>query len=232
MKTQTKAVVVGSMTAFVGILSPATVFANTDTGTCYSVIDPAGTAEGSLIVRYITKKVGSLTSNAEENKFGHLKQQVYSVLGKGTLLEQKEKACLQEPCPGEEDRLMTTVDGTIITGDHKNNNNAPDQPGAHMGLDVQFLRFNDTPPDSLDAVLGPITLECSSTESKATPEKWFCNLKAEFQPAEPFTVFGLPLPITLEQVDPLEEPACSVFQDGGGELPIIPNGPPTTPPPG
>ena len=48
----------------------------------------------------------------------------------------------------QQDRIMATVDGTIITGkEHHNGNNesnngSPDEPGAHMGLDVQFLRFD------------------------------------------------------------------------------------------
>jgi hypothetical protein len=53
----------------------------------------------------------------------------------------------------EQFRIMTTLDGTIITGEEndKNNVHSPDKPGAHMGLDVQFVRIvNGTfPIDSI-----------------------------------------------------------------------------------
>jgi hypothetical protein len=130
----------------------------------------------------------------------------------------------------EQFRIMTTLDGTIITREEndKNNVHSPDKPGAHMGLDVQFVRIvNGTfPIDSIapDTIppfaIGPITLECTSTESNATPESWVCNVKAEFQEQFVSPVFALTVPITLEKVDPRQVEACSVFQDTGGALPI------------
>ncbi len=88
-----------------------------------------------------------------------------------------------------------------------------------MGLDLQFVRFVDGFPSP---AIGPITLECSSEEATTTPKFWFCNVKAELQGVIS-PVFALTLPIGLEKVNPLDVPACSVFQDGGGALLIIPN---------
>lgn len=113
MKSQTKALVVGSMTAFVGILSPATVLAPDDDhdkdrkdSTCYAVevegpVDATTTTDGgpSLIVRYLTENEGSLTP---EEEFGHLKQQAYSVVGKAAALFHKKDEippCVAESCP-------------------------------------------------------------------------------------------------------------------------------------
>ena len=100
MKSQTKALVVGSMTAFIGILSPATVFATGNDhdkdrkdSTCYAVkveapVDATTTTDDGppLIVRYLTENEGSLNSKEEAREFGHLKQQAYSVVGKAAAL--------------------------------------------------------------------------------------------------------------------------------------------------
>jgi len=250
MKSQTKALVVGCMTAFVGILSPATVLAtdgdddkDRKDSTCYAVkvegpVDATTTTDDGppLIVRYLTENEGSLTP---EEEFGHLKQQAYSVVGKAAALfhENDENGdpcvgdgCLQNIPNGDRKRIMTTVDGTIITGkghhngNNESNNASPDAPGAHMGLDVQFLRFVNGA-----LAIGPITLECTSPEVDKTPDRWVCNVKTEsqgagvtptFTPPFTFPVFALTLPITLQKVDPREVEACSVFQDTGGALPI------------
>ncbi|MBA2591110.1 MAG: hypothetical protein M3495_02725 [Pseudomonadota bacterium] len=127
MKWQTKTLVAGSITAFVGTLSPATVFATGGAGTCYAVtaFDHATTVDGGppLIVRYLTDNEGSINSNAEVRNFYHLKQQAYSLVGKGTALFNVRNGdqCQAEPCAntepnGHQVRIMTTLDGTIITG--------------------------------------------------------------------------------------------------------------------
>ena len=165
------------------------------------------------------------------------------------LFHENGDPCVAETCPetepnetraGTSNRIMTTVDGTIITGkEHHNGNNesnngSPDEPGAHMGLDVQFLRF-----DNGTLAIGPITLECTSPDVDTTPDRWLCNVKAEVQePGFILLVTALTLPITLNKVvNPLEVPACSVFQDSGGALPIsgdlivvTPPGAPVAPP--
>ena len=80
MKSQTKALVVGSMTAFIGSLSPATVLAtdgdddktkDRKDSTCYAVkvegpVDATNNHDGPpLIVRYLTENEGSLSSKEE-----------------------------------------------------------------------------------------------------------------------------------------------------------------------
>jgi len=96
MKSQTKALVVGSVTAFFGILSPATVFGNggdpdkdRKDSACYAVqveapVDATNNNDDGppLIVRYLTENEGSLSSNEE----AHLQQRAYSVVGKAAAL--------------------------------------------------------------------------------------------------------------------------------------------------
>lgn len=222
MKSQLKALVVGSMTALIGMAAPATVFAN---GVCYAVRDfnSIDSFDGGppLIVRYIATNVGSINSDAETKApFYHLKQQAYSLVGKGSALINLDM-CQTEPCANTvpngppQVRIMTTLDGTIITG---TGNWSPDEPGAHMGLDVQFLRFLFG-----EVSIGPITLECTSEQPSKTPRFWICNTKTELnvpEVEEPPEVIPLVFPVILEKVKASDVPACSVFQDGGGELPI------------
>lgn len=179
-----------------------------------------------FIIRYLTKNEGSINSNAETEKFGHLKQQAYSLVGKGTALFDCEGGgeCPATTNSHQQYRIMTTVDGAIITGKNTPGHSSPDKPGAHMGLDLQFLRF----VDGFDFAIGPITLECTSDEAKTAPDEWICNVKAELQGAPIDLVVAISLPIELEKVKPVDEPGCSVFQDGGGDLPIVE--PPDEPP--
>ncbi len=141
MKSQTKAVVVGSMTAFIGILSPATVFATGNDhdkdrkdSTCYAVevegpVDATNNNNDGppLIVRYLTENEGSLSSKEEASEFGHLNQRAYSVVGKAAALFMRTGLGVWPSMPatepnentepnGDPERVMTTVDGTIITG--------------------------------------------------------------------------------------------------------------------
>lgn len=97
-----------------------------------------------------------------------------------------------------------------------------------MGLDLQFLRFvNDEGSN-----IGPITLECTSEEAKTAPEFWVCGAKLELQEEGIISlVAALSLPIFLEKVRAIDVPACSVFQDTGGGLPVG-EIPPPPPPPG
>ncbi|MCA1671323.1 MAG: hypothetical protein LC799_03665, partial [Actinobacteria bacterium] len=232
MKTQTKALVVGFMIAFIGSLSPATVL-GTDgdhdkdrkdhkDSTCYAVtkgeVDATTTTDDGppFIVRYLTENEGRLISEEEARKLGHLKQQAYSVVGKAAaLFHENGDQCVDATCPQtepnentepngdrEQNRIMATVDGTIITGkEHHNGNNesnsgSPDEPGAHMGLDVQFLRFDDG-----TLAIGPITLECTSPDVDKTPDRWLCNVKAEVQePSFSLLLTALTPPITLNKV--------------------------------
>jgi hypothetical protein len=145
MKSKTKAMVVVSMTAFIGSLSPATVLATDGDhdkdpkdhkdSTCYAVkvearVDATTTTDGGppFIVRYLTENEGRLISEEEARNLGHLKQQAYSVVGKAAaLLHENGDQCVDATCPetepnentepnGDPKRIMATVDGTISPG--------------------------------------------------------------------------------------------------------------------
>ena len=228
MKSQTKALAIGVATAFASILSPATAMA---TGTCYAFALPSTVQTfdnySPLVLRYIPVNVGSINTDTEAKTLGHLKQQAYSLVGKATVLF--DERCNEggpATCGTTTDsqfRLMTTVDGTIITGKVLAGTKPADAPGAHMGIDVQFLRTTGESQVG-EFAIGPLTLECTSEQSSPTPSSWLCNVKAEIDYGYvPFfqQFVDINLPIVLEKLPANTAPACSVFRDG--ELYVVPD---------
>jgi hypothetical protein len=222
MKSQSRALLIGSMTALASVLSPATASA---TGSCYAFTDfdnvTNSTIDGGppIALRYIAKSAGLLNSVAEAKKFAHLKQTLYNMNGKATVLFDVscDAPTLESSCPVSGNgpyqvRLMTTIDGTIVTGQAVTPYTA-DEPGAHMGVNVQFLRRI---PGISGFAVGPFTLECSSPQVSANPAYWFCNVRAEID--GPVNGFFLQLAareeVVLQKVSPNDTPACSVFEDG------------------
>mgnify|MGYP003383417966 CR=1 FL=1 len=222
---------VTTISAVLGVvcLSPATGFA---TGVCYSFTnaDPvfARTSDGGppLVLRYISTSVGPLNTDAEATKYAHLKQQAYSLVGKATALI--DFSCdgvdAAVACPtsinGQQVRLMTTIDGTIITGKQLTTAPlSPHTPGAHMGINMHLLRRL---PNFEFIPVGPVTLECSSSQVSPYPNTWLCNIRAEFDiPVKEdsiFWQFAKNHTIVLTKVYTGDSPACSVFQDGEPEV--------------
>ena len=169
---------VTTVSAMLGVvcLAPATGFA---TGTCYAFTDAYPTLEKSvdggppLVLRYIHTSVGEINTDAEARSFAHLKQVGFSLVGKATALidfgcngGDPAVAC-PESINGQQLRLMTTIDGAIITGRQlANAPKSPDEPGAHMGINMQLLRRL---PNFRYLPVGPVTLECSSSVAGPNP---------------------------------------------------------------
>ncbi len=134
------------------------------------------------MLRYIPVNVGSINTDTEAKQFGHLKQTAYSLVGKATVLFDDRCAttapadCVETTNDLPQVRLMTTIDGTIITGKLLAGYKSPDAPGAHMGINMQFLRRI---PGIDQFAIGPLTLECTSPQVSATPSSWLCNVRAE-----------------------------------------------------
>jgi hypothetical protein len=223
MNAKSKALAIGCAAALAGMMAPATASA---TGVCYAFTDPQPTLETvdggpPVVLRYLPTKVGSLTTDLESRTFAHLKQEAFSIVGKATAILAR---CAQEnvqQCPSvsEQDyqtRLMTTVDGSIITGRLLTTGSySPDAPGAHMGVNVHILRRIENVAGPYP--IGPATLECTSDQVSATPNYWRCNLRADI--SVPYAlVVPLFQPIILRKVVPSQTPACSVFQDGEPEI--------------
>jgi hypothetical protein len=227
MKSQSKALALGVAAAVASILSPATALA---TGSCYA-FTPAyangiSTIDGGppLVLRYIPVNVGSINTDTEARTLSHLKQQAYSLVGKATVLFDDRCAttgpadCVEPVNNLPQIRLMTTVDGTIITGKVLLGTYPVDAPGAHMGIDVQFLRRI---PYVEEFAIGPLTLECTSPQSSPTPAYWLCNVRAEIDIGyfPFFQQFAFNVPVRLEKLPANTAPACSVFEDGRLEVP-------------
>jgi hypothetical protein len=180
----------------------------------------AATVDGltAFALRYIQTSVGALTSDGEAREFNHLKQNAFSLVGKVTAIIAKcdtAGAAVCEASIQDQFRVMTTADGTIITGYRLANTNPLDGPGAHLGVNVHLLRRIGRDVISI----GPALLECSSNQTNPTPNYWQeCNLKLDFglQIDGPLYFYGLSLvaPFSLKKVNALQNPACSVFQDG------------------
>lgn len=221
MKKQSLALTTGILAALAG-LAPSAAFA---TGVCYAFV-PANFAETTidggppLVLRYIATSVGSINTDTEAKQLGHLKQQAYSLVGKATVLFD-DRCATNGPADCEvvtddlaQVRLMTTVDGTIITGKVLAGTNPADAPGAHMGVNVHFLR---SIPEINEFAVGPLTMECTSPQTSTAPANWLCNVRAEidvelFYPF--FQQYALNLPIVLQKLPANTARACSVFQDG------------------
>lgn len=228
MKSQTKALAVGVAAAVASILSPATASA---TGTCYAFTtfenQTIATVDGDppIVLRYIPTNVGSINTDTEARQLNHLRQQAYSLVGKATVLFDDRCATTgPADCPAVTNdlpqiRLMTTVDGTIITGRLLAGAWSPDAPGAHMGINVHFLRRI---PGIDELAVGPLDLECTSPQTSATPQYWLCNVRAEidigFFPF--FEQFAFHVPIKLEKLPANTARACSVFEDGRLEVEV------------
>jgi hypothetical protein len=224
---------VTTVSAMLGVvcLAPATGFA---TGTCYAFTDAnptiGKTVDGGppLVLRYIHTSVGEINSDAEAKSFAHLKQQGFSLVGKATALidfschnGEPAVACDASIIDGQQLRLMTTIDGAIITGRQlADAPKSPDEPGAHMGINMQLLRRL---PNFEFIPVGPVTLECSSSVAGPNPPYWLCNIRAEFDfPASRensiFWQFAANHTVRLVKVTAAQVPACSVFQDGEPEV--------------
>jgi hypothetical protein len=221
-----------SATLGVACLSPGTVLANS---ACYAFTDsdPVFARNGSIdggppiVLRYIATPVGPITTDEEAKVLHQLRQNAFSLVGKATtLIDFSCDGVGATVCPTgvvgpEQVRLMTTIDGTIITGKVPVKPEwSPDSPGTHMGINMHFLRrvspFSQYP-------VGPVTLECSTSQVSATPAYWECNMKAEFDVGElisdsTFLVLAERKTIRLNKVNPATTPACGVFQDGALEV--------------
>lgn len=224
MKKPSIALTIGVMAGLAG-LAPSVASA---TGVCYAFTLPSGVQTfdnySPLVVRYIPVNVGSINTDTEAKQLGHLKQQAYSLVGKATVLFDRrcDAAGPATTCTSTDHqfRLMTTVDGTIITGKVLLGTQPADPPGAHMGIDVQFLRRI---PEYEGFAIGPLTLECTSPQPSPSPAEWFCNVKAEIDIGYvPFyqNLINLNAPIVLEKLPANSAAACSVFRDG--ELEVYP----------
>ena len=230
MKSQTKALTIGMATAFASILAPATASA---TGACYAFTtanhETIQTVDGGppLVLRYLHTSAGSINTDTEARQLKHLRQQAYSLVGKATVLFDDRCAggsvvpsCTEVVDNLPQIRLMTTIDGAIITGRQLVGYESPDAPGAHMGINVQFLRYIP----GIGIAIGPLTLECTSPQPSPTPQNWLCSVRAEFddQIFGPFfEQYALNLPVLLEKLPANTAPACSVFRDG--ELNVTPD---------
>jgi hypothetical protein len=194
------------------------------TGVCYAFV-PANYANASfdgdppLVLRYIATQVGAINTDTEAKQLGHLKQTAYSLVGKSTLLFD-DRCATEGPADCdvvtddlEQIRLMTTIDGTIITGKVLAGTKPADAPGAHMGINVQFLRRI---PGIDQFAVGPLTLECTSGQTSPTPATWLCNVRAEidFGYFPFFEQYAFGIPVLLEKLPANTARACSVFQDG------------------
>ena len=228
MKSRSKALAIGCAAALTSILAPATAMA---TGACYAFTIPsnfsATTVDGGppLVLRYIPTLVGNINTDSEARSLNHLQQKAYSLVGKSTVLFDDRCATTgPQDCQTPTDdlpqiRLMTTVDGTIITGRLLPGQSSPDAPGAHMGINMHLLRYI---PGVNELAIGPLTLECTSPHSGPTPSSWLCNVRAEidvgYYPF--FQQFAFHTPIVLQKLPANTAAACSVFQDGRLEVDI------------
>jgi hypothetical protein len=201
------------------------------TGTCYAFV-PANYAAASfdgeppLVLRYIPVGVGDINTDKEARNLGHLRQKAYSLVGKATALFDDHCAttgptdCEVVTDDLDQIRLMTTIDGTVITGRVISGTNPVDGPGAHMGINMHFLR---TIPGIQEFAVGPIDLECTSPQASPTPSTWTCQIRAEFDLALYFPFFqqyAFNVPIQLVKLQPNTARACSVFKDG--RLEVVP----------
>jgi hypothetical protein len=232
MKSQSKALAIGVATALASILSPATAMA---TGTCYAFTHAGdnqiiATEDGDppIVLRYIATSVGSINTDTEAKTLRHLKQTAYSLVGKATVLYDEECAttgpasCVTATNFLPQIRLMTTVDGTIIVGKALAGYtpvDVLDAPGAHMGVNVHFLRSfsgNSNVASGLDFAVGPVTMECTSSTTSPTPPYWACQVRAEVDAGYfPFFLqFAINGPIILDKLPANTARACSVFKDG------------------
>jgi hypothetical protein len=231
MKARSNALAAGCATALASILAPATALAH---GTCYAFTQPeprfASTFDGyaPFVLRYIPTSVGALTTDAEATNFGHLKQTIYSLVGKATALIEVcanagAQQCDQTVIEENQIRLMTTVDGTIITGRRLTpTSQTYDEPGAHMGVNVHLLRR--FPEFNFPFPVGDGVLECTTPQTSQTPNEWTCNLKVDVNypiGGGDFLAFAQIRPFVLKKVNASQTPACSVFQDGGRYVPEI-----------
>lgn len=224
MKKHSLALTTGVLTALAG-LAPTVASA---TGVCYAFV-PAGYVETSfdgdppLVLRYIAQNVGAINTDTEAKQLGHLKQTAYNLNGKATVLFDDRCAtngpadCDQVTDDLRQIRLMTTIDGTIITGKVLTGTKPADAPGAHMGINVQFLRRI---PHLDEFAVGPLTLECTSPQTSTAPASWRCNVRAEIDVGyfPFFQQYAFGVPVILEKLPANTARACSVFQDGGLEV--------------
>jgi hypothetical protein len=194
-------------TLAVALSAPTISFA---TGTCYVV----GGGNPTIALRYIATSKGALTSDAEIKNFNHLRQTLYEVDGKSTLLLQLQKepcaagaTCTLEQAEYESVRVMATVTGSAITGAAATKYPA-DEPGAHLGFTLNIVRDIEY---SENTVFGPIHVECTSPYVSPRPSRWICNARIDFTLG---VVFALPTPFELYRVNAAENEACSIFQDG------------------
>ncbi len=221
MKSRSKALAIGCATALASILSPATAMA---TGACYAFThfnqESVSTTLGPpIVLRYIPTLVGNINTDTEARTLNHLAQKAYSLVGKATVLFDDRCAttgpadCQEVTNDLPQIRLMTTVDGTIITGRLLAGAWSPDAPGAHMGINMHLLRFV---PGIEGLAIGPITLECTTPHTAPTPSSWLCSVRVEFDLGyfPFFQQFAFNSPIVLQKLPPNTAAACSVFEDG------------------
>lgn len=231
MKKRSLALTAGVLVGLTG-LAPSVASA---TGVCYAFV-PVNYLQTSVdgdppfVLRYIATSVGAINTDTEAKTLGHLKQTAYSLVGKSTVLFDDHCAtmgpadCEEVTDNLEQVRLMTTIDGTIIVGKVLAGTNPADEPGAHMGVNVHFLRRI---PGIYGFAVGPLTLECSSPQTSQAPATWLCNIRAEIDinvdtVAQYFPIFeqyAFNSEVVLQKLPANTARACSVFQDGGLRVP-------------
>ncbi len=226
MKKRSLALTAGVLVGLTG-LAPSLASA---TGVCYAFV-PAdyqqATVDGGppLVLRYIATSVGPINTSTEAKQLGHLLQNAYSLVGKSTVLFDDRCPSTNTAVPDcdvatddlRQVRLMTTIDGTIITGKVVAGTQPADAPGAHMGINVHFLRRI---PGIDRFAVGPLTLECSSPQTSTAPATWLCNVRAEIDVGyfPFFEQYAFGVPVLLQKLPANTAAACSVFQDGELEV--------------
>ena len=128
------------------------------------------------------KRHSPLSEKKEERNFGHPRQTAFSIHGKHVIFD-----------------TMATVEGSVVTADKTSTTARP--TGAHMGIHSKFVRG-----DGASDFARPVTLECTTDEVSATPTRWSCQSRNEFDIYHGFS--------KLTRVDETQDPACSIFEDG------------------
>ena len=180
---------IGVVVAFSGIATPFTSTADDrdDRLVCY-LWDIFPDERYKLNV----KLHSALSERKEEKKFGHASQTAYSVHGKEV-----------GGCGGD---TMFTTTGTVVTAKPSKHSDSgkPTPVGAHMGLEVHISR-GDGYLFGKDFCRS-IEVDCTSDEISATPKKWTCESRNEFD-----VYHGIS---TLVKVDEKKDPRCSIFEEG------------------
>lgn len=148
------------------------------------------------VIRLNVKEHSRLTMKKEKSKHYHPIQTTYTALGKQVLSLGDQPAADINLNSNEGHFSMSNVDGSVIVAK---------KVGARMGLTVRTLLIGDEAIHPLNTT----HLDCSSTESSATPGQWDCHGQEISLENGSNNVAA-----RLVQIDPLENPLCSIFELG------------------